>query len=110
MRIEVPLDDTAPEGDEVAVAIRASDIILARQEITGSTARNRLQGIVTSVELHPPGYEVTLDCGQAIRCQITGGALEEMNILPGQALWAVFKASSCFLIQDPEAAGTAIGC
>ena len=110
MRIEVPLDETAPVGDEVAVAIRASDIILATQEITGSTARNRLQGIVASVELRPPGYQVTLNCGQAVRCQITGGALEELNIQPGQALWAVFKASSCFLIQDPEAAGKAIGC
>ena len=61
MRIEVPLDETAPVGDEVAVAIRASDIILATQEITGSTARNRLHGIVASVELRPPGYQVTLD-------------------------------------------------
>ncbi len=97
-----PLDRDAAEDDRVAVAVRSSDIILASQEIVGSTARNQLPGVVTKVELHPPGYEITLDCGQPIRCQITGGALKEMEIRPGLRLWAVFKASSCFLVQDLE--------
>ena len=112
LRIEVPLDEaTQPhepgsgDGDSVAVAIRASDIILAHQELQGSSARNRLHGLVISVESHPPGYEVTLDCGQPLRCHITGGALHEMQVRPGVRLWAVFKASSCFLVQDPPAIG-----
>ena len=107
LRIEVPLDEHTPtlepdrvDGDQVAVAIRASDIILAHREMIGSSARNRLLGIVINVELRPPGYEVTLDCGQPLRCQITGAALEEMKIQPGLTLWAVFKASSCFIVQD----------
>ena len=112
LRIEVPLDatltDTGPVGflepteeeiGNVTVGIRASDIILSNREILGSTARNRLRGVVTRVELVPPGYQVTLDCGQALRCQITGAALEELNIRPGSDMWAVFKASSCFLVQ-----------
>ncbi len=110
IRIEAPLDETASIQDEVTVAVRASDIILANHEILGTTARNRLRGTISSVELRAPGYEVTLDCGPAVRCQITGGALEEMNIKPGQTMWAVFKASSCFLIQEPTAAQTANGC
>ncbi len=112
LRIEVPLDATLtatgpvgflePTEEEignVTVGIRASDIILSNREILGSTARNRLRGVVTRVELVPPGYQVTLDCGQALRCQITGAALEELNIRPGSDMWAVFKASSCFLVQ-----------
>ena len=107
LRIEVPLDEPASiaepdrvDGDQVAVAIRSSDIILAHRELTGSSARNRLRGVVTNVELRAPGYEVTLDCGQPLRCRITGAALEEMQIQPGLTLWAVFKASSCFIVQD----------
>ena len=107
LRIEVPLGEPSPtpepgraDGDQVAVAIRASDIILAHRELTGSSARNRLRGVVTNVELIAPGYEVTLDCGQPLRCRITGAALEEMKIRPGLTLWAVFKASSCFIVQD----------
>ena len=128
LRIEVPLDASLPnmglagvsaldaslpnigaagvpdplteESQLVTVGIRASDIILSSREILGSTARNRLRGVVTNVELVPPGYQVTLDCGQPLRCQITGASLDEMNIRPGLELWAVFKASSCFLVQD----------
>ena len=108
LRLEVPLDAHIPGGeaaetgpDRVTVGIRASDIILAKEELTGSSARNRLRGLVVSVESRPPGYAVTLDCGQPLRCHITGASLEEMGIQTGQELWAVFKASSCFLV-DPD--------
>ena len=108
LRIEVPLDEPVPVaeqgravGEQVAVGIRASDIILAHQEPVGTSARNRVPGTVASVEPSTPGYEVTLDCGQPLRCRITGASLEEMGIQPGSTLWAVFKASSCFIVQDP---------
>lgn len=110
LQLEVPLDghtsgDSRPEDDKdrVTVAIRASDIILSQEDLVGSSARNRLFGEVISVELRPPGYEVTLDCGQLLRCHITGAALGEMGILTGQRLWAVFKASSCFLVAEQQA-------
>ncbi|MDA1127946.1 MAG: ABC transporter ATP-binding protein [Chloroflexi bacterium] len=109
LQLEVPLDSDisggeAPDGgvDRVTVGIRASDIILAKEALTGSSARNQLQGKVISIESRPPGYAVTLDCGQPLRCHITGAALEEMKIRSGQQLWAVFKASSCFLVDDAQ--------
>ena len=107
VRLEVPLGDPpsapSPGPDQpelVTVGIRSSDIILAAQEPVASSARNRLRGTVDKVELRPPGYEVTLDCGPDLRCHITGGAMAEMDIKPGLILWAVFKASSCFLVQE----------
>jgi len=107
LRLEVPLDShigggAVPEGvrDRITVGIRASDIILAKNALSGSSARNQFQGQVVSVESRPPGYAVTLDCGQPLRCHVTGAALDEMGIQAGQRLWAVFKASSCFLVDD----------
>ena len=102
LQLEVPLGD--PEtGDAVTVGIRASDIILADAEPQGSSARNRLYGVVAGVELRPPGYEVTLACaGADLKCRITGTSLNEMGIRPGMNLWAVFKASSCFLVREEE--------
>ena len=112
LRLEVPLDEMLPapvghrsSGEEVTVGIRAADIILASEEPRGSSARNRLFGVVTSVELRPPGYEVTLDCGQPLRCRITGASLTQMGVRPGLPLWGVFKASSCFLVDNPSSAG-----
>ena len=107
IRVEVPLGHL-DEGDPLTVGIRASDVILAREQLRSSSARNQLPGVVTNVELRPPGYEVSLDCrGLLLRCHITGSSLMEMKIEPGMALWAVFKASSCFLVQgdEPETRG-----
>ncbi|HLF04130.1 MAG TPA: TOBE domain-containing protein, partial [Dehalococcoidia bacterium] len=100
LRLEVPLAD-CQEGEAVTVGLRASDVILAGEEPRHSSARNRLPGVVTRVESRPPGYEVVLECGGVpLCCRITGSSLAEMGIRPGQPLWAVFKASSCFLVQE----------
>ena len=77
---------------------------LATAEPIGTSARNRLRGIVAAVEVRAPGYEVTLDCGQPIRCKVTGEALNELGIRPGLEMWAVFKASSCFLVNESSGA------
>ena len=100
--MEAPLSDVEV-GQWVTVGIRASDIILADAEPRGSSARNRLPGEVTDIQLRPPGYEITLACrGMALRCHITGTSLNEMAIVQGSKLWAVFKASSCFLVRDED--------
>ena len=101
--LETPLGDSqagSGEDEWVTVGIRASDIILSSVEPVGSSARNRIPGTVARIEPRPPGYTVELDCGVPLRCQVTGASLEEMGIRAGQPLWAVFKASSCFLVQD----------
>ena len=100
VRIEVPLGDF-DEQETLTVGIRASDVILAQDRLSRSSARNQLPGVVASVEMRPPGYRVALDCGGTLLfCHITGSSLAEMGIEPGQSLWAVFKASSCFLVKD----------
>ncbi len=100
LTLEVPLASMGA-GDRIMVGVRASDIILADAEPRGSSARNRLPGVVTEISLRPPGYEVTLECfGVALNCHITGASLNEMGIGPGANLWAIFKASSCFLVRE----------
>ena len=99
--LETPLAEGCAAGDAVTVGIRASDIILAAGPLPQSSARNNWPGRVASIALRPPGYEVALDCGGiTLRCHITGASLAGMNLAPGQPLWAVFKASSCFLLSE----------
>ena len=100
-RLETPLADGCNVGDAVTVGIRASDIILASGPLPQSSARNTWAGVVAGVTLRPPGYEVALDCGGImLRCHITGASLEAMDIARGRRLWAIFKASSCFLLSE----------
>ena len=105
--LETPLADGLSAGDPVTVGIRASDIILAAGPLPQSSARNTWPGIVTGVQLRPPGYQVALDCnGITLRCHITGTSLEALGVAPGRSFWAIFKASSCFLLNDiADAAG-----
>ncbi len=104
LRLEVPLTDLEI-GQPLLVGIRASDVILAGDRLASSSARNQLQGTVTGVELRPPGYQVALEChGVPFRCHITGRSLSEMGIRPGMNLWAVFKASSCFMVAEENTA------
>ena len=99
--LETPLADGLDVGDAVTVGIRASDIILAAGPLPQSSARNTWSGVVSDVQLRPPGYQVALKCdGVTLRCHITGTSLDAMNIEPGLPLWAIFKASSCFLLSD----------
>ncbi len=99
--LETPLADGLDIGDAVTVGIRASDIILAAGPLPQSSARNTWPGVVSDVQLRPPGYQVVLKCdGLTLRCHITGTSLDAMNIEPGLPLWAIFKASSCFLLSD----------
>jgi len=95
--LEIPLVEAVP-GDEVTIGIRAEDIILASEEPRGLSARNRLPGAVRAVEARGTGYEVTLDCGLPLRCHVTEGALRDLHIIPEARLWAVIKASSCFVV------------
>ena len=107
-RLEAPFDGGPPDSaseDLVTVGIRASDIILSSQEPAGTSARNRIPGTVARIEPRPPGYTVELDCGVPLLCQVTGASLDEMSIRQGQQLWAVFKASSCFLVESDSPAG-----
>lgn len=105
LQLEVPLGGLEQPGDTVTIGLRAADIILSHQEPAGSSARNRLPGVVAGMELRPPGYEVTLQCrGAALKCHITGASLTEMGLVSGMNLWAVFKASSCFLVRESQPA------
>ena len=100
LSIEIPLGDLEV-GDSLNIGIRASDIILGKARFPESSARNQILGSVREIELRPPGYRISLDCnGILLYCHITGSSKDEMDIRIGQELWAIFKASSCFVVSD----------
>ena len=97
--LETPLAE-AQEGDVVTVGIRSSDVILASSEPQGLSARNVFAGTVTSIEPRSPGNDVTVDCGGGLSLvsHVTRHAITQLGIHEGAQMWAVVKASSCFLL------------
>ena len=101
VQLSVPATTGAHPGDEVTVGIRAVDVILARDEPTGLSARNLLEGNVHAVEPRAPGFDVSVDCGGLrIVAHVTRVAVDALSLRPGATAWAVLKASSCYVLQS----------
>ena len=100
VRLAVPVATSAQPGDQVTIGIRSGDVILAREEPVGLSARNLLSGTVASVEPRAPGFDVSLDCGGVrIVAHVTRSAVDALTLRPGVSAWAVLKASSCYVLE-----------
>jgi molybdate transport system ATP-binding protein len=97
--LEIPLSDSRV-GDEITVGIRADDVLLASVRPQGISARNAIPGRVVSVQPRGALYEVALDCRFPLLGHVTRRSVEELGLRPGAAIWAVIKASSCFVLRE----------
>jgi molybdate transport system ATP-binding protein len=101
--IEVPLG-YASVGDAVCVAVRAGDILLAVQPPHGLSARNVLEGKITSLESQGALVRARVSCaaGPSVEflVHVTPGAVRELELAAGQRVWLVLKTHSCHLVED----------
>ena len=96
--IEVPLGHAAP-GDQVRIAIRAGDILLASEAPHGLSARNVLQGKIISLERRGTLVVARVDCGAAFTVHVTPGALRALELAPEKKVWLVLKTHSCHFVE-----------
>jgi len=85
-------------------AIRSDDVILSVDQIK-SSARNSFRGEVKELYKHASGVEVIVDIGFPVIADITRKSCEEMNIQPGDRLWATFKVSSVKVFRHDNGSG-----
>lgn len=90
------------EGREVLAFVKASSIVLmAGDESTRVSARNRFWGMVQKVHHGPVNAEVTLGLPgghQVLTAVVTEPSVERLGLAVGQPVTAIFKASSVFLV------------
>ncbi len=86
-------------GQPVLLFLRPEDVTLWKAEqATGSSARNHLYGQIVSMTPHGPLERVVVDCGFPLVSLITRASSREMELQPGMAVVASFKASAVHLI------------
>jgi molybdate transport system ATP-binding protein len=95
--IEVPLGH-ANIGDEIRIAVRAGDILLALGRPVGLSARNILHGTLKSVEQRSVTMICKLDAGAIFEVHVTLSAARSLDLHPGRELWLVLKTYSCHLV------------
>jgi len=101
--IEVPLG-YASAGDAVCVAVRAGDILLATHPPHSLSARNVIEGKITSLESQGTLVQARVSCaaGPSIEflVHVTPGAVRELELAAGQRVWLVLKTHSCHLVEN----------
>lgn len=84
--------------DAVLACIRAEEVVLERGPVGQVSARNRLQGTVSSVTPEGPLVRIGLDCGFALAAVVTRQACRDLDIKEGERLTAIVKSPSVHLI------------
>ena len=96
-RIVLPFNGL-PEDSEVTVGIRSDEIIICRERIARTSARNLLQGTVKNVMHDGMEVELVTNCGVDLKARITVQAVEALELKPGVDVFLLIKASSCRLL------------
>jgi len=98
--LEIPLGNTAT-GEEVQVAVRGGDILVAVERPHGLSARNVLEGVVESMETRGTLVVLHVKAGARFTVHVTPGAVRSLKLTPGLPVWLVVKTHSCHLVTPP---------
>ena len=87
-----------PVGSRVTLGIPSDDIIVSRERITQTSARNLLPGTVKHM-IHDEGkVELVIDCGVDLKVKVTGQAVEALGLSSGVSVYLLIKASACHVL------------
>ena len=90
IRAEAP----APGTDEVALCIRAEDVLIGRTADAEMSAMNRWSAVVRAETPEGPFVRVVLDCGFRLSAVVTRDAWRRLSLHVGDEALAIVKAAS----------------
>lgn len=96
--LEVPMTRVGA-GKDLRLGIRAGDILLATLVPAGISARNVIEGRITSLSQHDITVIAEVDCGAKFVVHLTPGARQSLALAPGMSVWLVIKTYSCHVLQ-----------
>ena len=87
-----------PKAAPVTIGIRSEDIIVSRERIGQTSARNLLQGTIKQVVQDGQEVDLLTACGVDLKVRVTTQALHALDLRPGVKVYLLIKASSCHLL------------
>jgi molybdate transport system ATP-binding protein len=82
----------------VTLGIRSDDIIISRERIGQTSARNLLEGTLQQVVQDGQEVDLLTSCGVDLKVRVTPQALEALDLRPGIKVYLLIKASSCHVL------------
>ena len=86
------------KNSPVTIGIRSDDIIVSREQIGQTSARNMLEGTVNNVLHDGPEANLLTWCGVSLKVRVTTQAINALGLQPGVKVYLLIKASSCHLL------------
>jgi molybdate transport system ATP-binding protein len=86
------------QGSRVTLGIRAEDIIISRERVSRTSARNLLAGTVRHLLRDEESIELVADCGVDLKVRITPQAEHALELAAGVEIYLLIKASSCHIL------------
>ena len=96
-RLDLPYSNKA-SGEQVKIAIRPGDILLATEEPRHTSARNVLRGRVRSIEHRSDRTVVRVISGTGWTVNITRQAIKDLGLSADREVWLAIKTFSCYLL------------
>ena len=85
----------SPALEQLPIAVRAEDILLATARLSGMSARNQLEGRIASIEADAHRVFVRVDiAGEIWVARVTASAVAELGLLRDGPVWLVIKTAS----------------
>jgi len=89
---------TDPGEGRVALSVYPWEITISQSEAMDESAQNRLKGTITSVTRLGNRVRLGLEAGQPLVAEVTGRAIEELQLAIGREVVASWKATATRLV------------
>jgi len=90
-RVEVPYNGLAI-GSPVTIGVRSEDIIVSRDYLTQTSARNVLPGIIRQITRDIDKVELVVFCGIRLKVSVTQATVRKLNLQVGTEVYLLIKA------------------
>lgn len=85
-------------GSQVTVGIRSEDIIISREHLTQTSARNVLQGVIKHIIRDVDKTELVVFCGIDLKVSITRATVRILDLEVGSKVYLLIKARALHVL------------
>ena len=101
--LTLPLRTDLAIGSQAQVSIRANDIALSRNYISGISIQNQIKGRICALIPRGESLIVQVDCGGTLLAEITPGACRDMALQEGEDIYCLIKTHSIIYLAELDA-------
>jgi molybdate transport system ATP-binding protein len=96
-KVDIPYSGL-PVGSQVTVGLRSEDILISREHLTQTSARNVLQGRIVNIIKDVDKAELVVDCGVDFKVSITPATVRMLNLEVGNNIYLLIKARALHVL------------